>query len=378
MPHFTDVTDAAGVGMKGVGMGVAVGDVDGDGWLDLYVTAFGSNLLYRNRGDGSFEDVTARAHVDDPRWTSSAAFLDYDRDGDQDLFLANYVAFTKDSNKVCTDHAGARDYCPPGAYAPVPTRLFRNDGGMAFSDVTVASGIARAYGAGLGVAVGDLNGDGWPDVYVANDATPNQLWINRRDGTFEDEGVIRAPRSTRSDAPKAAWASHWAMPTTMETRICSSRTSSASPRAVHERRERQLRGCADQVGVAPPRPDMTGFGTGWIDYDSDGRLDLFSTNGAVNIVEGQRGQAVPYRQQSQLFHNEGNGRFRDVSSQAGPFFERLLVGRGVAFGDLDNDGDVDIVVTTNNGPAFVLLNSTSPRPRHRSEEHWIATRSARP
>jgi hypothetical protein len=373
VPHFTDVTDRAGVGMKGVGMGVAVGDIDNDGWLDLYVTAFGSNVLYRNRGDGTFEDVTAGAHVDDTRWSTSAAFLDYDRDGDQDLFLANYVAFTKGGNKVCTDHAGTRDYCPPGAYAPVPTRFLRNDGHVTFTDVSSASGVARAYGAGLGVAVADVDGDGWPDIYVANDATPNQLWINKQDGTFEDRGLISGTALSALGRPEGSMgialgdADNDGDDDLFVTNIVGE---------MHVLYLNDGRGNFEDArlrsGLGRATSSMTGFGTGWIDYDNDGRLDLFLTNGAVNIIEGQRGQPVPYRQQSQLFHNEGNGRFRDVSREAGPFFDRLLVGRGVAFGDLDNDGDVDMVVTTNNGPATVLLNqSCMPGAPAANDRHWI-------
>jgi hypothetical protein len=188
--HFTDVTDQAKVGLSAVGMGVAVGDIDNDGWRDLYVTNFGSNVLFRNNGDGTFRDITAEAGVDDPRWSTSAAFLDYDRDGDLDLMVVNYVAFNVAGDKACTDHAGARDYCPPRAYAPVPSRLFRNEGNGRFTDVTAASGVSRAFGAGLGVAVGDFDHDGWPDIYVANDAMANQVWMNQRNGTFEDRGFL--------------------------------------------------------------------------------------------------------------------------------------------------------------------------------------------
>jgi len=373
VPHFTDVTARAGVGMTGVGMGVAVGDVDNDGWQDIYVTAFGSNVLYRNRGDGTFEDVTSRAHVDDPRWTTSAAFIDYDRDGNQDLFLANYVAFTEAGNKVCTDHAGARDYCPPGAYAPVPAKLFRNEGGMTFSDVTESSGVARAYGAGLGVAVGDLDGDGWPDIYVANDATPNQLWINRHDGTFEDRGLLSGTAFNALGRPEGS------MGIALGDADNDGDEDLFVTNIIGESHVLYLNDGAGNFedartrsGIGAATASMTGFGTGWIDYDNDGRLDLFLTNGAVNIIEGQRGEKVPYRQRSQLFHNEGGGRFRDVSAEAGPFFQQLLVGRGVAFGDLDNDGDIDMVVTTNNGPALVLLNQTlAPGRAAPPGGHWI-------
>jgi len=373
VPHFTDVTARAGVGMAGVGMGVAVGDVDNDGWQDLYVTAFGSNILYRNRGDGTFEDVTARARVDDPRWTTSAAFIDYDRDGDQDLFLANYVAFTQAGNKVCTDRAGARDYCPPGAYAPVPTKLFRNDGGTTFTDVTESSGVARAYGAGLGMAVGDLDGDGWPDIYVANDATPNQLWINRHDGTFEDRGLLSGTAFNALGRPEGSMGIALGdADNDGDEDLFVTNIAGESHVLYLNDGAGNFEDARTRSGLGAATADMTGFGTGWIDYDNDGRLDLFVANGAVNIIEGQRGQPVPYRQRSQLFHNEGGGRFRDVSREAGPFFDRLLVGRGVAFGDLDNDGDVDMVVTTNNGPAIVLLNQTcTPDHPAAAGQHWI-------
>jgi hypothetical protein len=188
--QFTDVTERAGVGLRAYGMGTAVADYDNDGDLDLLVTTFGPETLYRNNGNGTFTDVTAQAGVSDPLWSTSAAFADYDRDGDLDLFVANYLDFTVAGNKVCHDAVGARDYCSPRAYRPVPDKLYRNEGGGRFTDVTESAGISKADGAGLGVATGDYNADGWVDFYVANDANPNQLWINRRDGTFADEGLL--------------------------------------------------------------------------------------------------------------------------------------------------------------------------------------------
>src|SRR5262245_6169926 len=181
--RFTDVTERAGVGLRAYGMGVAVADYDGDGDLDLLVTSLGPETLFRNNGDGTFSDVTREAGVSDALWSTSAVFLDYDRDGDLDLFVANYVDFSVAGNKTCNDALGARDYCGPREYRPVPDRLYRNEGNGRFSDVTLASGIAKADGNGLGVVAGDFDGDGWLDLYVANDATPNQLWINRKDGT---------------------------------------------------------------------------------------------------------------------------------------------------------------------------------------------------
>jgi enediyne biosynthesis protein E4 len=184
--RFTDVTGRAGVGLRAYGMGAAAADYDGDGDVDLFVTSYGPETLYRNNGDGTFTDVTREAGVSDDLWSTSAAFADYDRDGRLDLFVTNYLDFTIAGSRHCTDALGARDYCSPRVYRPVPDRLYRNLGGGRFEDVTEKAGILRAYGAGLGVVSGDYNGDGWLDFYVANDATPNQLWINNQDGTFRD------------------------------------------------------------------------------------------------------------------------------------------------------------------------------------------------
>ena len=379
VPRFSDVTSRAGVGLEAYGMGVAVGDVDNDGFQDLFLTAVGRNVLYRNRGDGTFEDVTARTGVGDSRWGTSAAFLDYDRDGDLDLFVANYVDFTVAGNKVCTDQAGARDHCPPGAYMPLPPRLFRNEGGLTFTNVTESSGVARAYGAGLGVAVGDLDMDGWPDIYVANDATPNQLWMNKHDGTFEDRGLLSGTAFNALGRPEGSMgiALGDADGDGDEDLFVTNITGESHVLYLNDGRANfdDARGAS---GIGAPTASMTGFGTNWLDYDHDGRLDLFITNGAVNIIERLRGKPAPYVQTSQLLHNEGKGRFRDVSSESGPAFARLEVGRGAAFGDIDNDGDIDILVTNNNGPVRLLLNGTNApggsrgaTPRASGTAHWL-------
>jgi enediyne biosynthesis protein E4 len=371
--HFTDVTEQAKVGLSAVGMGVAVGDFDNDGWRDLYVTNVGSNVLYRNNGDGTFSDVTAAAGVDDPRWSTSTAFLDYDRDGDVDLIVVNYVAFSVAGDKVCSDHAGARDYCPPGAYPPVPSRLFRNDGGGRFTDVTEASGVARAYGAGLGVAVGDFDHDGWADIYVANDAMANQVWINQRNGTFEDRGFLSGAAVNAGGRPEGSMgialgdSDNDSDEDLFVTNIATETHAMYVNDGAGNFEDARVR-----AGLAAPTAEMTGFGTNWLDYDNDGRLDLIVVNGAVNVIERLRGQAVPYRQHNLLFHNEGQGVFRDVSVEAGVEFSRLDVARGLATGDVDNDGDVDAVITHNNAPVRLLLNQTINRDRRPAgPNHWI-------
>ena len=372
--HFTDVTDQAGVGVAAVGMGVAVGDIDNDGWRDLYVTNFGSNVLYRNNGNGTFTDVTAAAGVDDPRWSTSAAFLDYDRDGDLDLIVVNYVAFSVSGDKVCTDHAGARDYCPPGAYAPVPARLFRNDGSGTFTDVTVASGVSRGYGAGLGVAVGDFDRDGWPDIYVANDAMANQVWMNQRNGTFEDRGFLSGAAVNAGGRPEGSMGIALGDPDNDGDDDLFITNIATETHAMYiNDGQGNFDDARVRTGLAMSTAEMTGFGTNWLDYDNDGRLDLIVGNGAVNIIERLRGQPVPYRQHNLLFHNEGQGTLRDVSEQAGSEFSRLDVARGLATGDVDNDGDVDVVIANNNAPVRLLLNQTTGGVGRTSGPgaHWI-------
>jgi hypothetical protein len=370
---FTDVTERAGVGLRAYGMGAATGDYDNDGDLDLLVTSYGPETLFRNDGDGTFTDVTPAAGVSDERWSTSAAFVDYDRDGHLDLFVANYLDFTFAGNRSCFDSVGARDYCSPRAYRPVPDRLYRNLGDGRFADVTDASGISRSDGAGLGVSAGDYNADGWPDIYVANDATPNQLWINQKDGTFVDEGPLSGSALNAAGNPEGSMGiasgdydadgdeDLFVTNIIAETFVLYENDGKGNFEDVRSR-----------SGLAAPTAGFTGFGTDWFDYDNDGWLDLFVTNGAVNTIESQRGDPLPFRMQNQLFRNLAGKRFEDVSARAGAPFARGEIGRGAAFGDVDNDGDVDIVATNNGGPARLLLNQDS------TGHHWLQVRLEQP
>jgi len=364
--HFTDVTAQAGVGLRAYGMGVAVGDYDNDGDLDLFVTSFGPDTLFRNNGNGTFTDVTSEAGVSDPLWSTSAVFFDYDRDGDLDLFVANYLDFTVAGNKTCTDGSGARDYCGPRTYRPAPDRLYRNDGNGHFTNVTEQAGIARADGAGLGVVADDLNGDGWLDLYVANDATPNQLWINRHDGTFADEGPLSgAALNAAGNAEGSMGIAAGDFDGDGNDDLFVTNIIGETFVLYRNDGRGNFEDARVATGIAALTSGVTGFGTDWIDYDNDGWLDVFVANGAVNIIESQRGQSNPFRMKNQLFHNAGNGRFTDASAAGGPAFERAEISRGAAFGDIDNDGDVDIVVTTSGGPVRLLLNQGT------SGNHWI-------
>jgi hypothetical protein len=369
---FTDVTERAHAGVRGYGMGVATGDYDNDGFLDLFVTSFGAVTLLHNNGDGTFTDVTKESGISDPQWATSAAFVDYDRDGDLDLFVANYVDFTIAANKRCSDPVGTRDYCSPRAFRPVPSRLFRNEGGGRFTDVTERAGITKAYGAGLGVSVGDYNGDGWLDVYVANDANANQLWINHRDGTFVDEGLLSGSAVNASGNPEGSMgiaSGDFDLDGDEDLFITNivGETSVLYANDGHG----NFQDVRAQSGLARLTAAFTGFGTDWFDYDNDGWPDLFVANGAVNIVESERGQPFPYRMTNQLFHNVADKtgrRFEETSALAGPAFARAEISRGAAFGDIDNDGDVDIVFTNNGGPARLLINQIGSR------NHWLQVR----
>jgi hypothetical protein len=365
--RFTDVTQRARLDTSSIyGMGVATGDYDGDGHPDLFLTGLGSDILYRNNGDGTFTDVTRVAGVSDERWSTSAAFVDYDRDGLLDLFVANYLDFSIAGNRRCVDPVGAPDYCSPRVYRPVPDRLYRNLGEGRFADVTEGAGIAKADGAGLGVAAGDYNRDGWPDLYVANDAMPNQLWINRRDGTFADEGVLAGAAFNAAGNPEGSMGiasgdydldgDEDLLITNLvgETFVLYENDGTGAFTDVRTR-----------TGLAAPTASMTGFGTDWLDYDNDGLLDVFFANGAVNTIASQRGQPRPFRMRNQLFRNRDGKRFEDASADAGPAFAEPEVGRGASFGDLDNDGDVDIVVTNNGGRARLLLNQGT------AGTHWL-------
>ncbi len=382
--RFTDVTAGSGLDTPGAGsygMGVAVGDVDNDGWVDLYRTALGPNRLFRNNGDGSFTDVTARAGVGDPRWSVSASFADLDRDGWLDLYVGNYVDHRLDAPQpVCFTRTGEQDYCAPSAFAAVPDRLYRNRGDGTFADVTAPAGVAREVAPALGVATFDADGDGWTDVYVANDGEPNLLWLNARDGTFTNGALLagaalnddgRTEGSMGVDAGDFDGDGDDDLFMTHLTRETNTLYVNDGLGLFEDR--------TLMTGLGAPSLAYTGFGTAWLDVDNDGWLDLLVVNGAVQAshrrlsagasdASARAGAPPPLDQPNQLFRNRGNGRFEDVSGQAGPEFARSEVSRGAAFGDIDNDGDVDVLVTNNDGPARLLVNEVGRRNR------WLGLR----
>jgi hypothetical protein len=367
--RFQDVTEKAGVGHDGYGMGAATGDYDNDGFLDLYVTNFGDNVLYHNNGDGTFTDVTRAAGVAVGRWSTSASFVDYDNDGLLDLFVGNYVDFTVQGNKHCYAPTGEPDYCTPMAYKAVPSRLFHNLGNGTFADVTEASGLGTSYGPALGVVAADFNGDGRTDIYVANDTAANRLWLNQGNGTFREfalEAGVAYDANGRTKAGMGVTAEEMDDAGTLAILVTNLTREGAT---LFRGAKGVFEDVSSQFGLATPTFGFTGFGTQWLDYDNDGRLDLFIANGAVTIVESQRGARYPYSQRNQLFHGEGPAQtFHETSDIAGDAFRRLEVARGAAIGDIDNDGAVDVLVTNNNGPVRLLHNEAG------SGQHWLEVR----
>ncbi|MEZ5399989.1 MAG: VCBS repeat-containing protein [Bryobacteraceae bacterium] len=361
--RFTDVTSASGTGHRAQGMGVAAGDIDGDGDLDLYVTNFGPNVLFRNDGGGRFTDITAEAGVASGGVSTSVLFFDFDRDGDLDLFHNRYVDVSLTNRPKCQSPAGAPDFCGPQVYRPEPDALYENLGGGRFRDVSEKAGIAARPGPGLGVTAADLDGDGWTDLYVANDGAANFVWINQRDGTFREKALEIGAAYAETGLPRAGMGVSAAdmdgdgRPDVIVTNL----TNEGSTLFGHGG-EAGFFDTSAKTGLAQSTAPYTGFGVGWFDYDNDGWLDLFMANGAVRNPTGRAGK-FPYEQRNLLLRNvaaEGGGRsMRDVSGEAGAALEFDEVSRGAVFGDIDNDGDVDVLVTNNNGPLRLLQNGAA-------------------
>ncbi len=378
---FADITEASGLDAVGYGMGVATGDYDNDGLTDLYVTRFGANQLLRNEGPGadgivSFTDRTAEAGAGDERWSTSAAFLDLNGDGWLDLFIVNYTDFRVANHKICADPAGAPDYCGPRSYRPVADRLLLNrgpdeSGRVTFDDITVSAGIATQPSAGLGITIADFDADGRVDVYVANDQMQNHLWLNQGEG---DE-----PRLVNVALERGCALDHQGQPQASMGVDAGDVDGDGDEDLfmTHLRQETNTLYLNDgrgffvertiSSGLGAPSFNFTGFGTSLLDLDRDGWLDVIAVNGAVRIIEELKnaGHPLPLEQRNQLFANR-RGRFEEISDQA-PVLAVPAVSRGAAVGDVDNDGDPDVLVLNNAGAAQLLINTSDGG-------HWLGLR----
>lgn len=373
---FTNVTSISGLKATGYGMGVATGDVDNDGRVDLYVTNFGSNQLWRNCTKGTqvcFEDVTATSGVGDARWSTSASFADVNADGWLDLYVANYVDFVIANHVPCKTTAGLSNYCGPQSYEGEADAVFLNQGGT-FAEVTLHAGVTDSASSGLGVVAADFNRDGKLDWYVANDLRRNHLWQNgSEDGDLQftntallsGSAVAMDGRAQASMGLAAADFDNDGDDDLFMTHL----SKDTNTFYVNDGSGRFSDG-STSTGLAFPSTFATGFGTASLDLDNDGWLDLIAVNGEVRFIEEQlrAGDPYPLGQRNQVFYNLGAGKFEEASQVAGTPFAVEEVSRGIAAGDLDNDGRSDVVITNNSGPARILRNATE------STNHWLGIR----
>ena len=362
---FTEVTEKAGVGGGGYGQGVAVGDYDGDGFADMYVTQYGRSILYHNNGDGTFSDVTDKAGVAAPGWSSSAVWFDYDNDGRLDLFVCQFVEFSKEKSKDCRAGEDAkRGYCIPHLYKPTASWLFRNNGDGTFTDVSKQTGIAGSLGKAWGVVAADLNNDGRMDLFVANDTVRNFLFMNRG-GRFEEIGEQAGVAYSAEGRPRSGMgvdAADFNQDGWLDLFVANIDHEMYS--LYQNNHDEAFDDVALQNGIGQATRLMSGWGLKFFDYDNDGNLDLFLANGNPDdLIESLR-PGVTYREPALLFHNNG-GRLQDVSTQSGPFFKKSFSARGLALGDFDNDGALDILLAVNDDAPVLLRNQAG------AQNHWL-------
>ncbi|MGE0361028.1 MAG: CRTAC1 family protein [Vicinamibacterales bacterium] len=363
--RFEDVTDGSGIDVPGYGMGVATGDYDGDGDPDVYLTNLGGNVLLRNDGGGRFVDVTAAAGVAGSGWSTSAAFVDVDGDGWLDLFVTRYLDWTPGRERQCFSLTGVVDYCSPKNYdAPTSDLLFRNTGRGAFTDVSAAAGLATARGNGLGVLADDVDGDGRPDVFVANDGTPNHLWMNQGGGRLVESALPRGVAVDQDGAPKAGMGVHAADVDGDGDNDLLVVNLDAESDSYFRNDGRFLVDATSTVGLRVVSRRFTRFGMALLDFDNDGRLDLYEANGRVGL-QGETFAADPYAEPNLLLRGIDGPAFAEVLPRGGTGSAIVRTSRAAAFGDIDNDGGLDILVANRDETPTLLRNVVPGR------GHWL-------
>ncbi|HUA60398.1 MAG TPA: CRTAC1 family protein [Verrucomicrobiae bacterium] len=366
---FTDVTAGSGLDIEMYGMGVAIGDYDNDGRDDIYITSLDGDRLFHNEGNGKFRDVTKASGIENAVFGTSAAWVDYDRDGKLDLFVANYVQWSPKIDLWCSLDGATKSYCTPESYKGTRCRLFHNLGGGRFEDVAEKAGVADPASKSLGVTVLDYNGDGWPDLFVANDTQPNKLYRNNRNGTFTEQGMSAGVAYGEDGVARGAMGADAA-----------DYDRSGRPHLLVGNFSNQMLGLYHNEGnglFVDEAPSSTvgrasllclTFGVFFFDYDLDGYPDIFAANGHIDDEIGRVQPKVAYRQSPLLFHNLGKSKFEDVTAQMGRAFNRAVVARGAAYADFDRDGDPDLLISTNDGPAYLYRNEGGNR------NHWLSVR----
>ncbi len=364
---FTDVTRPAGLAVEMYGMGCAIADYDNDGDQDIYVTALGADRLFQNQGNGVFHDVTRAAGLGNPDFGSSAAWLDYNRDGQLDLFVANYVKWGRESDLFCTLDGESKSYCTPESYPGVSPRLYKNLGRGRFKDVTKEAKLFDETNKGLGVLVFDYNWDGWPDVLQANDTQPNKLWENKHDGTFAEVGVMAGVAFSEDGVARGAMGIDAAdYDGSGHLSVVIGNFSNQMLALYHNEGTGFFIDEAPRSALGPASLLTLAFGCFFFDYNLDGRPDIYVANGHVENDINRVQKRVTYAQPPHLFENKGRGRFAHVTDLMGKDFSAPRVGRGAAYGDIDNDGDLDVLITTSGGPAALFRNEGGSR------NNWVA------
>ena len=370
---FSDVTEKAGVAGGGYGMGVAVGDYDGDGLPDIYLTQYGRSILYHNNGDGTFTDVTERAGVAAIGWASSAVWFDYDNDGRLDLFVCRFVDFNKEKNKFCGNTGtGERYYCVPRVYDPMPSWLFHNNGDGTFTDVSKESGIAQSLGKAWGVVASDINNDGNMDLFVANDTVANFLFVNTGRGKFIESGTEAGVAYSAEGSPRSGMGVDSAdYDSDGWLDLFVSNVDRERYSLYHNNHHQIFDDEAMSNGIGKSTLLMSGWGVKFFDFDNDGNIDLLLANGHPDDKVESRANDVKYMEPMLLFRNKGAGlapTFENVSNQAGPAFQERLAARGMAVGDFNNDGAADVLVAVNNDSPLLLRNNSA------KGNHWVGVR----
>jgi enediyne biosynthesis protein E4 len=367
---FTDITPGSGLDVEMYGIGVAVADYDNDGRDDVYITALGGDHLFHNEGHGKFKDVTAASGMKNASFGTSAAWLDYDRDGKLDLFVANYVQWTEKGDLWCSLDGSVKSYCTPESYKGTSSRLFHNLGGGRFEDVTDKAGLGDPTSKSLGVTIIDFDSDGWPDIFVTNDTQPNKLYHNNRNGTFAEQGMSAGVAYGEDGVARGAMGVDWA-----------DYDRSGHPDLLIGNFSNQMLGLyhnegnglfVDEASMSSVGRDSLlslTFGAFFFDYDLDGYPDILTANGHIEEEIGRVQPKIKYQEPPLLFRNLGAKKFEDVSNRVGTDFTKPLVARGAVYGDFDHDGDLDVVLTANNGPAHLYRNDGG------NKNKWISIRT---